>query len=139
MIVELKVVKKFDVKTLLVKAGVRYWEDATVNGENDDEDGSLIPCKNGDNWEPIIDIETGVITNWKAGYYAHIHYKVCDDGYYEVLDADGNIVCAIDGYVPDTMCPSDSGYGDYIMMDIDCNGVIENFDFNIGDFIEDEW
>lgn len=29
---------------LKVEAGVRYWEDATVNGI-EDVDGALIPCK----------------------------------------------------------------------------------------------
>jgi hypothetical protein len=36
---------------LHVKAGVRYWEDATVNGE-EDTDGSFIPFRNED-YQPI--------------------------------------------------------------------------------------
>ena len=69
MKIELTVKKEFEVKTLLVEAGVRYWEDATVNGV-EDENGDLIPCRfNGsDLWKPIIDIETGIITKRFEGF-----------------------------------------------------------------------
>lgn len=35
-----------------------------------------------------------------------------------------------DGYVPDFLCPKSEGYGDYIIMDIDSNGFIKNWDMN---------
>ena len=72
-----KIEKEVELKTLVVKAGVRYYEDATVNGVEDTE-GDLIPCKQGELWCPIIDIDSGVITNWKQGVKAEVHYKVCD-------------------------------------------------------------
>lgn len=50
-------------KTLIVEAGVRYWEDATVNGV-EDSDGTLIPFRAGGNWCPIIDIGTGRVLDW---------------------------------------------------------------------------
>ena len=62
---------------LRVSAGVRYWEDASVNGV-EDTDGTLIPFRKGDLWCPIIDLETGQIYDWPAGANAYIHYKVCD-------------------------------------------------------------
>ena len=34
------------IKTLHVKAGVRYWDDTRVNGK-EDEKGDLIPCRIG--------------------------------------------------------------------------------------------
>lgn len=37
---------KVPVKYLRARCGVRYWEDGTVNGVQDD-DGSRIPCRNG--------------------------------------------------------------------------------------------
>ena len=45
---------------LIVSAAVRYWEDATVNGEADTE-GKLIPLRVGDAWEPTIELATGKI------------------------------------------------------------------------------
>ena len=43
----LKIEKEFDVKYLKAKVGVRYWEDSRVDGV-EDEDGDLIPCREGD-------------------------------------------------------------------------------------------
>ena len=69
-----------------IGAEVRYWEDATVNGQ-EDMDGTRIPCRNGKVWEPVIDLKTGHISNWPVGTEANIHYKVCDAGEYWLLDA----------------------------------------------------
>ena len=65
MKVKIKVEKEVELKTLLVKAGVRYWNDSEINGENDTEEGDNIPCKLGDLWSPEIEIGTGKILNWK--------------------------------------------------------------------------
>src|SRR5688572_19751454 len=106
-----------DLRILKVHANVRYWEDASVDGV-DDEEGNLIPCRKGECWCPEIDIETGQILNWDKGKTASIHYKVCDEGVYTVIDDNERDVLEIEGYVPETMCPKGSGYGDYIIMDI---------------------
>lgn len=127
------VIREVELKTLLVDAGVRYWEDATVNGV-EDEKGDLIPCRQNDSWCPEIDIDSGKILNWNQGTKADIHYKVCDSGCYAVKDANGEIVMQIDGYVPDTMAPSGEGYGDYIIMKVDESGMIEKWKFNPDDF-----
>jgi hypothetical protein len=138
---------KVPVKYLRARCGVRYWEDATVNGERDD-DGSRIPCRKGtaaDNdrlgggdWCPLIELATGKILNWPEGTTADIHYKVCDDGDYELLDAEHNVVSAIEGYVPGIMSPGDSdgdsSYGDYVIMTIGPNGVIANWRVDLADF-----
>ena len=34
---KIKTTKEVDITTLLVDAGVRYWEDATVNGTEDEQ------------------------------------------------------------------------------------------------------
>lgn len=137
MKVKMFIEAEVEIKTLIVKAKVRYWEDADVNGVSD-ENGDLIPCRIGDIWQPIIDIDTGIIQNWVQGTKAEIHYKVCDCCAWQILDANGNIVIKQgDGYVPDTLCPKESGYGDYIIMDIDENGKIDGWMFNIQDFKED--
>lgn len=123
MSIKVKVKQEVEVVFLQVKADVRYYEDATVN-DIVDEQGDLIPCKEGETWMPKIDLATGKILNWKQGVTADIHYKVCDAGTYELLDKDDNVVVSIDGYVPNVMCPGGSGYGDYIIMKIDENGMI---------------
>ena len=129
----------FEAKFLKVDAGVRYWEDAEVNGVSDSENPPTIPCaefigdKNriliGQNyrWRPLIDIETGQIVNWEKGFDADVHYKVCDDFQCDILDADMDVIASYNGYVPKVMCPADDGFGDYIFMDIDENGFIQGW------------
>ena len=118
---------------LRARCGVRYWEDATVNGEPD-EDGSRIPCREGDDWCPLIELESGQIEGWTAGTTADVHYKVCDDGDYELLDENRAVVKAIDGYVPDIMCPGGEADGDYVVMKIGADGVIANWRVRLADF-----
>lgn len=135
----------FEAKYLKVDVGVRYWNDARINGvEGTDceetKGAPTIPCaeyvgeqnrvlRGSDwRWRPVIDIDEGKIVNWKEGVTASIHYKVCDDGIYKVTDADGNEIVSLEGYVPDIMCPADKGYGDYIIMYVDENGTIEGWD-----------
>lgn len=131
--------KEVELTTLSVKAGVRYWEDATVNGVKDKE-GNLIPCRIDDYWCPEIDIETGKITNWEQGKTAKVHYKVCDDGTYQLKDKKGNVVLEIDGYVPVFLDTGRDGYGDYIILDINENGQIAGWNNNpdISDFQNEE-
>jgi hypothetical protein len=137
MKVTIEVKKEIDLATLVLKAEVRYWEDANVNGVSD-ENGDLIPCRHEDLWVPAIDIDTGVIHNWVKGTTAEIHYKVCDCCGWQLLDADGKIVMQQDdGYVPNTLCPKETPDGDYIVMDIDENGKIDKWNFDIDDFQED--
>jgi hypothetical protein len=115
-----------DAKYLKAECGVRYWEDATVNGV-EDEDGTLIPCRDRDAWSPVIDIETGIIENWPQGTTADIHYKVCDDGIYTLLDASRQKIASINSYVIPMMYPEGNGYGDYVIMKIDSDGKIANW------------
>ena len=134
---EIKVEQEFDAKYLHVSAGVRYWEDAAVCGEEDTE-GDKIPCRNEDRWCPIINIESGNIVNWEIGKSARIHYKCCDDFECALEDANNNIFSKYDGYVPDFMCPGDEGYGDYIIMNIDELGNILGWEFDTEIFTDDE-
>lgn len=141
MKITMTVEKEVEVKTLRVVAGVRYWCDATVNGvDGEDDDGAAdpgIPLRNGDSWCIDIDIETGVIQNWPQGTTASVHYKVCDAGVYSVLDSEGNTVAEKDGYVPSMLSPGGSGYGDYIIMDIDATGKIDKWNFDDTYFSEE--
>ncbi|MDR2857569.1 MAG: hypothetical protein LBV50_06950 [Novosphingobium sp.] len=110
---------------LEVEAEVRYWEDANVNGVIDD-DGTLIPGRDGDIWKARIDLDAGRIVGWPEGIEARIHYKVCDQGEYWLTDAAGARIAKWRSfYVPDEfLCPGDSGYGDYIIMDVAADGSI---------------
>ena len=126
--------QEVEATTLQVKAPVRYWEDSTVNGISD-TNGDLMPCRDGDDWCPEIDIDTGVIRNWKQGVTAEVHYKVCDEGSYYLIDNLGNTLGAIlENYVPTVLCPDGDGYGDYIIMTIDENGHIKNWNPDVLDF-----
>ena len=138
---------EFDAIYLKVDAGVRYWDDAKVNGVYDTNCEDLenpaaaptIPCAeyvgaqhrvlHGENWRwrPLIDIETGKIVNLKKGTSANVHYKVCDDFACEILDGNKEVIASYDGYVPKIMCPADEGYGDYIIMNIDEDGIIQGW------------
>jgi len=89
----------------------------------------------------VIDIDSGIITNWKQGVKAEVHYKVCDEGSYYLQDAEGNTILSIEqDYVPKIMCPNKNSYGDYIIMNIDENGQIANWnsDPDIEDFFTED-
>ena len=111
-----------------VTAAVRYWEDATINGVNDD-DGTLTPFKRGDCWCPVIRLADGLVIDWPQGMTADIHFKVCDAGEYWLLDEDKKRVAKWAGYyVPDDfLCPGDQGYGDYIILKIGADGHIQGW------------
>lgn len=111
---------------LAVRAGVRYWEDASVNGQ-EDTDGQ-IPCRVGDSWCPTIRLSDGHVMDWPAGTVADIHYKVCDDGEYFLADQDRQPFAQRRGhYVPSLLSIGDNGYGDYIILKIGADGKIEDW------------
>ena len=152
---------KYDIKTIAVKAVVRYPEDAEFIEEkfdeqnrpynnyiNDDDTNPKIPFieVEYDNygrkkfyWQPTIDIENGRILSWPEGVKAHVFYKVCDEFECTIYDISGNEVLYYEGYVPDFMAIEDEGYGDYIDMIVDENGYIKDWyitPFNINSLIE---
>jgi hypothetical protein len=120
------------------EAGVRYWEDATVDNI-EDVDGTLIPFRKDDAWCPTIDLQTGKVLNWPEGTAASVHYKVCDDGLYWLLDRDFvRIARYRSDYVPGAfLCHGGNGYGDYIIMDIGPDGRIA--DYERPEIVRDEW
>ena len=115
-------------KYLEVEAGVRYWEDATVNGV-EDTDGKLMPMRKGDCWAPVIRLADGMVMDWPQGTTADVHFKVCDAGEYWLLDDERKRVAKWAGfYVPDDfLCPADNGYGDYIILNVGADGLIEKW------------
>ena len=114
---------------LEVEAEVRYWEDATVNGQ-EDEAGTLIPFRNQNLWCPHIHLETGKVMGWPPGTTADIHYKVCDAGEYWLADEDGRIAKWAGFYVPsEFLChgPNSNGFGDYIIFKVGPDGLIQDW------------
>lgn len=144
-----------DIRYLKATMGVRYWVDCEYSEDNgktwnrDFDDTceeserikSITPCvvnkyigyDESDYLELIIDLEEGKVLNWKDGFCLNTNYKVCDDGEYVFLDKDMNEVVNITKeykqyYVPDFLSIEDTGYGDYVYLNIDATGHIEHFD-----------
>lgn len=137
MKIKLKIEKEFDVKYLAVTAGIRYAEDVSVDGERLEEDSDLsqIPCHDGEYWQVIIDVDNGIIANWPKGVAADIYAKVCDDGTYSILDKNKQVIKTLDqSYVPDCLAINDNGYGDYIIMTIDADGKIKDWNPSFDEF-----
>jgi len=114
-----------DEKYIEVSAGVRYWDDSSINGQ-EDADGTLTPFRKGDAWCPVIRLSDGLVMDWPVGMTADIHFKVCDAGEYWLLDESMKRVAKWAGfYVPDDfLCHGDNGYGDYIIFKIESDGHI---------------
>ncbi len=126
---EITINKPVTVNAVYLKAecGVRYWEDAEVNGVQEQEDAPTLPFAKGDMWSPLIEIDTGTIVDWPQGTTADVHFKVCDAGVYTLLDADKSELVQISGYVPRIMSPKENGYGDYVIMEIGADGKIADW------------
>lgn len=136
MKIKIKKEIEVDIKYLSVSAGVRYWEDAHVDGI-EDTDGNRIPCRVGNRWCPIINVSTGKIINWITGVKSYIHYKVCDDGIYTLNDGNEDIL-KIEGYVPSCLCPAEDGFGDYIIMEVLEDGTIKDWNFTLDGLLEED-
>lgn len=140
MKVKLRVFKEFDIKYIEADFGVRYFEDATVNGVEDNDEDIKMPCvveNNGEKrWKIKVDVDNGQIVNWDKGTIAQTYYKVCDDGEYKLIDNNGNVVKEINSYVPDIFAIYDEGFGDYVYLEIDENGFIKDW-FCTPDLIDD--
>jgi len=131
----IKIKKEIDVKYLEIDANIRYWEDADVNGVDEQEDNPTIPFsdKVTGRWNFIVDVDSGSIVDWPTGTTASVHYKVCDEGVYTLKDKDMQAILTVESYVPDCLAISDSGYGDYMCLDIDENGKIVDWSFDEDD------
>lgn len=122
-----------ELSRICINAYIEYWEDAYVNGMEDDNENPSIPCVDSSKyyWQPIINIETGEVLNWKKGITAKTNYKVRDEFSCDFLDNKEETVKSYEGYVPEFMYPGEKGFGDYIMLTIDKDGYIKNWDKNL--------
>lgn len=123
-------VKSKPVTHLLVEFRPRYFEDGKVNGK-EDIDGDLVPGRDGDMIIWKIELESGKILGWPEGTTGKFYYKVCDEGSYFLLDASGEVVISMeDHYVPNII----GEYGDYIDVEVDSLGVIQNWNPDLQEF-----
>jgi len=129
--------REVDLERLNIYALPVSWANTLVNGVNDTPDGNNIPCKFGVTWCPVIEIDTGRIINWKKGTTASIHYKLPGALGYEVADEyEEIIVDTIVSSVPKTLSIGTNSYKNTIIMDIDENGVIANWNFKWEEFAD---
>lgn len=75
-----------------------------------------------------IDIEEGKILDWPIGNTAVIYSKPVDSGIYTFKDTNKKDMLVYSGYVPDGLAIDSDGYGDYIILSINENGLIKNWD-----------
>ena len=107
----------------------RYFEDCDINGVADDPENPQV-CGYDKSKECVIwdiDFTTGQVDAWN-GTEVSAHYKLVDEGIYELIDDDGYVICRQDGcYVPDFLAIDEAGYGDYIELTINRNGFIKGW------------
>lgn len=77
-----------------------------------------------------INVDTGEVIGWKKGTILKVYWKIVDEGLYQYLDENDNIIFEYDGYCPSELAIEDSGYGDYIILNIGADGIIENWNPN---------
>lgn len=152
----IKIEKEVNLKKILVSAGVRYWNDCKYskdnkntwrNGSNEEDIKEVsedfrnnIPFVEKKDighgkdyyWNLIIDIDTGKVENWPKDFCIETWFKVCDDGLYQILDENNNIIWDSvefqDYYVPKFLSIGSEGYGDYIYIDINGDGYIKDWE-----------
>lgn len=113
----IKVKKEVEIKYVQLNVSVRY----------EDEDMPYdFPFRDGEMWNPLIDIDKGQIVDYEFDQTWKLHMKVTDSGSYYLLDENKEVILKIeDDYVPNRLIPG--SYGDYIEMNILPDGKIENW------------
>ena len=107
--------------------------DTSVSGVDDKNGSRIIPFREGYRWKPRIDLETGKVIGWPEGMTATIRYRVCCDGMYWLGTRENPKLFQYGkpgdwSYVPDDfLCHGDTGYGDYIILNVDGNGQIQQY------------
>ena len=111
--------KEIEIKYVRVLLPVNFGEEHIPND---------FPHRKGDEWEAVIDIDTGVILDWPEDprfQKCNLSMKVCDEGLYYLLKQDRTIAAVIsDDYVPHGVIPGK--YGDYVNLNIE-HGRITNW------------
>lgn len=117
MKVKILIPTEVEITHVRIEVAVRYDEEDIPND---------FPLRDGDMWKGTVEINTGKILDWPVGKSGDMYMKVCDEGSYYLLDAEGKEVLSIEGnYVPNNLIPGE--FGDYIELNIDKNGIITNW------------
>ena len=117
-----QVSKDVEIKYVVIDIAPRY-----IGDSEDDDMPSDFPLLNEEKtqWRAKVNIDTGIIEGWPHGDAREMFVKVCDAGIFSLLDAQGNELAKLDGYVPHGVVPGE--YGDYVSLKIDENGRITNW------------
>ncbi|MDR2139564.1 MAG: hypothetical protein LBP50_08455 [Tannerella sp.] len=130
------ILKEVDVKTLKIDIPVRYEEDMLndfpLRVKAEDLDTSMCErwqhYNDYDRWQASIDLDSWTIIDWPEGKTGEFYMKVCDEGFYTLLDGSGAVVLSIEeDYAPNGLIPPNDGFGDYVWLKIDGTGKIENW------------
>jgi len=144
-----KVVEE-DVKYLYAHLHDDWWDGAEISRdgaefEEVDEDGSQISdmlkpfnaptnikrfknfVKDDNIFSMKINVDTGEVVGWPKGTIMNIYWKIVDEGLYQYLDENDNIIFEYDGYVPNELAIEEVGYGDYVILNIGADGIIEHW------------
>lgn len=75
--------------------------------------------------EVVLDLDARTVRDWPEGKMARLHLKVVDEGVYDLLDEDGEVLMSLAGaYVPSCV---PGKYGDYVVMSVGPDGVVEGW------------
>lgn len=110
----------------------KFWGELEVN----DPFYSLITPT--ERWEITVDLTNHTVLEWKKEIgICQVFTKIRDEGVYTLLDKDKIPFCQLSGYVPNNMFPPTDGYGDYLELKINENGIITNWydHCNLSEFI----
>lgn len=95
----------------------------------------IFSCAKEDVYDTInvmIDVDSKKLVGWmETNDIVSIFAKVRDEGIYRYYDKDKNVVLEKENeYVPDFLQVEENGFGDYLNMIINKDGVIENFNID---------
>ena len=142
-----------NINKVFISAKVMCWEDCEIDGQEFDEDSDenvikdllgrydkeyKIGLVDGDLLRLVINPETGKVENYAGEKEVRMHFKVCDECSWEITehihngvnpyDAYDNPVLKVENdYVPDFLEIDDDGWGDYIEITIQADGIIKDW------------
>ena len=128
-------------KTLKAFFPVRFPSDSMVNGVADSDENPTMPLLSKEitvdkYWEYRamnieIDVPTGKVKDWEMGVVATLNIKVVDAGVYSLFNGEGRRIAHIENdYAPETFEIDGNGYGDYIIITIQADGIIKGWKAN---------
>ena len=107
--------------------------------DNNIENDEPIPCKYDNVIVLNINIENGQILNWTIGVSANVLLNAENKGTYYLENSKGDIVAILQNeYVPSILRINDPTNINYVNIDVDENGFIENYQKDFSDFENEE-